>query len=142
MDGLRVSRTVVIPLGELDLRFSRSGGPGGQNVNTRSTRVEAVFDVAGSPSLGPRQRARVLAKLAGRLDSEGKLRVVASEERSQAQNRELALGRMRDLLAEALHPDPPPRRPTRPSKGSVERRLAGKRARGRIKRDRSSVPDD
>jgi ribosome-associated protein len=142
MEGLRVSRTVVIPLGELELRFSRSGGPGGQNVNTRSTRVEVVFDVAGSPSLGPRQRARILSKLAGRLDTEGNLRVVASEERTQAQNRELALGRLRDLLAEALRPDPPPRRPTKPSKGSVERRLAGKRARGRIKRERSSVPED
>ncbi|HEX9316419.1 MAG TPA: alternative ribosome rescue aminoacyl-tRNA hydrolase ArfB [Actinomycetota bacterium] len=142
MDGLRVSRTVVIPLGELELRFSRSGGPGGQNVNTRSTRVEAVFDVAGSPSLGPRQRARVMDKLGGRLDTDGKLRVVASEERSQAQNRELALGRLRDLLAEALRPDPPPRRPTRPSKSSVERRLASKRARSRIKRERSSVPED
>lgn len=133
---------MVIPLGEVDLRFSRSGGPGGQNVNTRSTRVEAVFDVAGSPSLGPRQRARVLTKLTGRLDSDGRLRVVASEERSQAQNRELAVGRLQNLLAEALRPDPPPRRPTKPSRGSVERRLASKRARSRTKRDRSSVPDD
>ena len=124
------------------MRFSRSGGPGGQNVNTRSTRVEVVFDVAGSPSLGPRQRARVADKLGGRLDTDGKLRVVASEERSQAQNRELALGRLRDLLAEALRPDPPPRRPTRPSKSAVERRLASKRARSRIKRERSSVPED
>ena len=124
------------------MRFSRSGGPGGQNVNTRSTRVEVVFDVAGSPSLGPRQRARIMDKLGGRLDTDGKLRVVASEERSQAQNRELALGRLRDLLAEALRPDPPPRRPTRPSKGAVERRLASKRARGQIKRERSSVPED
>ena len=124
------------------MRFSRSGGPGGQNVNTRSTRVEVVFDVAGSPSLGPRQRARITDKLGGRLDTDGRLRVVASEERSQAQNRELALGRLRDLLAEALRPDPPPRRPTRPSKGAVERRLASKRARSRIKRERSSVPED
>lgn len=124
------------------MRFSRSGGPGGQNVNTRSTRVEVVFDVAGSPSLGPRQRARIMDKLGSRLDTDGKLRVVASEERSQAQNRELALGRLRDLLAEALRPDPPPRRPTRPSKGAVERRLASKRARGQIKRERSSVPED
>src|SRR5437763_7202012 len=137
MEGLRVSRTVVIPLGELDLRFSRSGGPGGQNVNPRSTRVEVVFDVAGSPSLGPRQRARLLSKLAGRLDAAGTLRVVASEERSQAQNRELALGRLRDLLAEALRPDPPARRPTKPSQGATERRLADKRARSRIKRERS-----
>ena len=142
MDGLRVSRTVVIPFGELDLRFSRSGGPGGQNVNTRSTRVEVVFDVAGSPSLGPRQRARVLSRLGGRLDAEGKLRVVASEERSQAQNRELALGRLRDLLAEALRPDPPARHPTKPSKRAVERRLAEKRARARRKRERGAVPEE
>src|SRR5438445_5567549 len=121
MEGLRVSRTVVIPLGELELRFSRSGGPGGQNVNTRDTRVEVVFDVAGSPSLGPRQRARVIDRLGGRLDAEGRLRVVASEQRSQAQNRDLAVSRLRDLLAEAPRPDPPPRRPTRPTKASAKR---------------------
>ncbi|HMC08305.1 MAG TPA: alternative ribosome rescue aminoacyl-tRNA hydrolase ArfB [Actinomycetota bacterium] len=142
MDGIRVSRGLVIPSGELELRFSRSGGPGGQNVNTRDTRVEVVFDVAGSPSLGPRQRARVIDRLGGRLDAEGRLRVVASEERSQAQNRELAVNRLRDLLAEALRPDPSPRRPTRPTKASAQRRLAAKRARGRLKRDRSTVPDD
>ena len=142
MEELRVSRSVVIPLGEVELRFSRSGGPGGQNVNTRSTRVEAVFDVARSPSLAPRHRARALHKLAGRLDSDGRLRVVASEERSQSQNRDLALGRLQDLLSEALRPDPPPRRPTKPTRGAVERRLADKRARGRLKRDRGSVPDD
>ncbi len=141
-DELRVSRTVSIPLDELDVRFSRSGGPGGQNVNTRSTRVEFVFDVRGSPSLGPRQRARVLNKLASRLDAAGRLRVVASEERSQAQNREVALRRLRELLEQALRPDPPPRRPTKPSPTAVERRLAGKRARGRLKRERSSVPED
>src|SRR5438445_2622835 len=106
MEGLRVSRTVVIPLGELEMRFSRSGGPGGQNVNTRSTRVEVVFDVAASPSLGPRQRARLLEKLGGRLDASGRLRVVAADERSQAQNRELALERLRDTLRDALRPDP------------------------------------
>ena len=78
----------------------------------------------------------------GRLDAEGRLRVVASEQRSQPQNRDLAVSRLRDLLAEALRPDPPPRRPTRPTKASAERRLAAKRARGRLKRDRSTVPDD
>ena len=139
---MRVNRSCAIPLRELTWKFTASGGPGGQHANTANTRAEVRFDVAGSPSLGPRQRARVLSKLAGRLDTEGNLRVVASEERSQAQNRELALGRLRDLLAEALRPDPPPRRPTKPSKGSVERRLASKRARGRIKRERSSVPED
>ena len=142
MDELRISPTVAIPLEELDLRFTRSGGPGGQNVNTRSTRVEVVFDVAASPSLGPRQRARLLEKLAGRLDASGRLRVVAADERSQAQNRELALERLRDALREALRPDPPPRRPTSPGPAAVERRIAAKRARGRLKRERSSVPED
>jgi ribosome-associated protein len=137
-----VSRSVVIPLSELELRFSRSGGPGGQNVNTRDTRVEVVFDAAGSPSLGPRQRARVLERLAGRLDSGGRLRVVASEERSQVQNREAALRRLGALLEEALRPDPPPRRPTRPSKASTRRRVEAKRARGRLKRGRGSVPEE
>jgi len=142
MDGIRISRTVVVPYGELEFRFSRSGGPGGQNVNTRDTRVEVVFDVARSPSLGPRQRARLTERLGGRLDTEGRLRVVASEERSQAQNRDLAVNRLRDLLAEALRPDPPPRRPTRPTRSSTERRLAAKRERGRLKRQRSTVPDE
>lgn len=142
MDGIRVSKSLVIAPGEVQVRFSRSGGPGGQNVNTRETRVEALFDVAGSPSLGPRQRARILERLAGKLDGEGQLRVVASDERSQGQNRELAVSRLVDLLAEALRPDPPIRRPTRPSRAATTRRLDEKRARGRLKKDRGSVPDD
>ncbi|MGH2719547.1 MAG: alternative ribosome rescue aminoacyl-tRNA hydrolase ArfB [Actinomycetota bacterium] len=140
--GLRISRSVVVPLGELELRFSRSGGPGGQNVNTRDTRVEVVFDAARSPSLGPRQRARVMERLAGRLDSEGRLRVVASEERSQSQNREAALSRLAAVLADALRPDPPPRRPTKPSASARRRRVETKRARGRLKRERRDVPED
>lgn len=142
MDGIRVSRTLVLPEAELEVRFSRSGGPGGQNVNTRDTRVEVVFDVAGSPSLGPRRRARVLERLAGRLDGDGRLHVVASDERSQAQNRELAAGRLADLLREALKPDPPPRRPTRPSRAAQERRVETKRVAGRRKRERRTIPDD
>jgi ribosome-associated protein len=141
-DGLRVSGSVAIPVGELEVRFSRSGGPGGQNVNTRDTRVEVVFDAARSPSLGPGQRARVLERLGGRLDTEGRLRVVASEERSQAQNREAALGRLAALLTEALRPPPPSRRPTRPSKAAERRRVEAKRARGRRKRERRAAPED
>jgi ribosome-associated protein len=133
---------VVIPADELRFRFSRSGGPGGQNVNTRDTRVELVFDVGASPALGPRQRARVLDRLASRIDAYGRLRVVAAEERSQAKNRELAVERLRGLLAEALRPDPPVRRTTRPSKGAEERRLAAKRARSRIKEARAPVADE
>ena len=141
-DGLRIGGSVVIPSDELRFRFSRSGGPGGQNVNTRDTRVELVFDVASSSALGPRRRARVLERLGSRLDAEGRLRIVAVDERSQARNRELALERLRSMLAEALRPDPPPRRATRPSKGADEARLATKRARSRLKQDRTSLPDD
>jgi ribosome-associated protein len=140
-EGLRVG-SVVIPPGELQFRFSRSGGPGGQNVNTRDTRVELVFDVGASPALGPRQRARVLERLASRLDSEARLRVVAAEERSQVRNRELALERLRSLLGEALRPDPPARRPTKPSLGAKEARLASKRVRSRRKQERSPVSED
>ena len=142
MDSLIVTRTVAIPHQELRFRFSRSGGPGGQNVNTRDTKVEVIFDVEGSPSLGPRQRERAIRRLAGRLDADGKLHVVASDERSQAQNRELALGRLQSILAEALRPDPAPRRPTRPSKSAQVKGLEAKRARGRLKRLRTSAPDD
>jgi ribosome-associated protein len=141
-DGLRVTSSVVVPADEIRVRFSRSGGPGGQNVNTRDTRVEVVFDVASSSALGPRQRARVLDRLASRLDAEGRLRVVAAEERSQARNRELAVDRLRALLADALRPDPPARRPTRPSKGAEERRLAAKRARSRIKQTRAPATEE
>lgn len=139
---MQINRSLTLPLEEVQLRFSRSGGPGGQNVNTRETRVEAVFDVAASTALGPRQRERLLARLGGRLDSDGRLRVVASEERSQLQNRELALGRLREILAEALRPDPAPRRATRPTKSAMARRVAAKRARGQRKRERRIVPDD
>lgn len=107
-------------MAELTWRFSRSGGPGGQHANTADTRVEVVFDIAGSPSLGPRQRARLLERLGP------EVRVVASDERSQARNRELAAQRLAERLAEALKVVRP-RRATRPTRSSVERRLAGKR---------------
>ncbi|MGI8426855.1 MAG: alternative ribosome rescue aminoacyl-tRNA hydrolase ArfB [Actinomycetota bacterium] len=142
MDQLRVTRTVAVPEQELKFRFSRSGGPGGQNVNTRDTKVEVIFDAARSPSLGPRQRERVARHLDGRLDSEGKLHVVASDERTQAQNRELAVSRLQAILAEALRPDPAPRRPTRPSKSKQRKRVESKRVRGRLKRLRGSAADD
>jgi ribosome-associated protein len=118
--SLRVSGSCAIPLAELTWRFSRSGGPGGQHANTSDTRAEVRFDVASSPSLGPRQRARLLERLGP------EVRVVASDERSQARNRALALERLADRLAGALRIEAP-RRPTRPTKGSVERRLEGKR---------------
>jgi ribosome-associated protein len=124
---LVVNRSCRIPIAELHWRFSRSGGPGGQHANTADTRVEVVFDIAGSPSLGPIQRARLLEKLGP------ELRVVASDERSQARNRALALDRLRDRLAAGLHVERP-RRPTKPTRASQERRLQAKRRRSETKR--------
>jgi ribosome-associated protein len=129
-DELRVSPTCRIPLAELEWRFSTSSGPGGQHVNTANTRAEVRFDVTASPSLGPRQRARLLEKLGP------VVRVVASDERSQTRNRQLALERLRARLADALHVERP-RTPTRPSRSARERRMGAKRRRGEIKRGRS-----
>ena len=131
---LRVTPTCVIRMDELDWRFSASGGPGGQHVNTANTRAEVRFDVAGSPSLGPRQRARLLERLGP------EVRVVASDERSQLRNRELALERLRSRLALALHVDAP-RRATKPTKAAKEKRLEGKRHRSQTKRRRQSRGD-
>lgn len=142
MDGLRVTRTVVIPDREISFRFSRSSGPGGQNVNRRETQVELIFDVAGSPSLGPRQRARAMERLATRLDASGKLHIVASEARTQGQNREIALDRFRSLMLAALAPDPPKRKATRPGRKATERRLNSKRRRSLQKRERRWRPED
>lgn len=132
---LRVSSSLVIPVTELSWRFSRSGGPGGQHANTADTRVEVTFDIAGSPSLGPRQRARLLERLGP------EVRVVASDERSQARNRDLAGQRLAHRLAAALKVAQP-RRPTRPTRSSVERRLAGKRRQADRKAARRRPDDD
>jgi|SRR5437867_3139553 len=132
-EPLRVSRSVVIPARELRWRFSRSSGPGGQSVNTADSRVELSFDVSTSSALGPIQRSRALERLANRL-VEGVLTIVASEERSQLRNREAARERLTNTLAEAIAPPPRPRRQTRPTKASVERRLADKRRRAQTKR--------
>ena len=126
---LRVSATLVIPLAELAWRFSRSGGPGGQHANTADTRAEVRFDIAASPSLGPRQRARLLERFGP------ELWVVASDERSQARNRDLALERLRARLHAALQVETP-RRATKPTRGSVQRRLKDKRRQADRKADR------
>ena len=131
MTGLRVAGH-TIPEAELAWRFSRSGGPGGQSVNTTDSRAELVFDLAGTPSLPAYLRDRALSRLGGRL-REGRLSIVASEYRSQHRNREAARARLADLLEEALRPPAAPRRPTRPTRGSRERRLAGKKRRGDVK---------
>jgi ribosome-associated protein len=131
---------VLIPERELGWRFSRSGGPGGQGVNTTDSRVELLFDVAASTTLTEQQRARVLQRLSNRL-VDGVLTVVASEYRSQLRNREAARARLAAMLRAALAPDPPTRRPTRPSRAARERRLADKRRRMLIKRLRRTTDD-
>jgi ribosome-associated protein len=125
-------RGVVVPAGELTWRFSRSSGPGGQSVNTADSRVELVLDVARSPSLPEPVRERLLRRLAHRL-VDGRLTVTASEYRSQHRNREAARTRLAELLTEASAPPPPKRRPTRPTRGSQERRLSAKTRRGQTK---------
>jgi ribosome-associated protein len=137
---LRVSRSVLVPEKELKWRFSRSSGPGGQSVNTTDSRVELSLNLATTTALGPIQRARAMERLAGRL-VDGVLTVTASQERSQLRNREHAMLRLAEILAKALAPPPPRRRPTRASRGSVERRLADKRRRAQTKRLRRAEDD-
>ncbi|MFC8619528.1 alternative ribosome rescue aminoacyl-tRNA hydrolase ArfB [Micromonospora purpureochromogenes] len=134
-DGLRVTDRWLVPAAELRERFSRSSGPGGQGVNTADSRVELSFDLAASPSLPPALRARALERLAGRL-VDGVVTIAASEHRAQLANREAARERLTALLREAVAPPPPPRRPTRPSRGAKERRLAEKKRQSQRKRDR------
>lgn len=126
-ESIRVTRSVVLPLGEVEFRVSRSSGPGGQHANTAETRVEARLDVAASAALTDAQKRRVLAK-AGAV-----LRAVAQDERSQARNRELALERLVERLREALRVERR-RVPTAPTAASRERRLEGKRRRAAVKR--------
>jgi len=125
-DPLRVTATVAIPLREIELRTSRSSGPGGQHANVTASRVEAVFDVAHSPSLTEEQRARAMSRVGPRLTA------VAQDARSQARNRELALERLRARLATALAV-PRARRPTKPTRASRRRRLEAKRRRAERK---------
>ncbi|TVT11961.1 alternative ribosome rescue aminoacyl-tRNA hydrolase ArfB [Amycolatopsis bartoniae] len=136
-----VTRRFVIPPGELRERFSRSSGPGGQGVNTTDSRVELSFDVARSPSVPDDLRPRLLARLASRL-IDGVLTIAASEQRAQLANREAARERLVSLLRDAATPPPPKRRPTKPSRGSKERRLAAKKRRGDVKRGRRGRFED
>jgi ribosome-associated protein len=130
-----ITESLTIPLSELEFRFSRGGGPGGQHVNRSATRVELRFDVARSASLSEDQRLRLVERLGGRIDGNGLLRVVAHSERSQLHNRQEAVERFQALLRQALHVRKRRRRSKVPS-WAKERRLAQKRRRGEIKRDR------
>jgi len=131
-ESIQVTRSVSIPRSEIELRFSRSSGPGGQHAQKSDTRVEATFDVEASAALSDAQKRRVIAK-AGPV-----LRAVAQDERSQWRNRELATERLVEALREALRV-PRKRKPTKPSKAAKERRLEAKKRRGHVKRLRRTV---
>ena len=140
LEDLRVTDRLTIPAAELAWRFSRSSGPGGQGVNTTDSRVELSWDLAGSVVLPRVLRDRAAERLAGRLVG-GVLTVTASEHRSQLRNREAAAARLAALVANAIAPPPRARRPTRPSRGAVERRIAEKKRRGETKRNRRPDAD-
>ncbi|HEX6937583.1 MAG TPA: alternative ribosome rescue aminoacyl-tRNA hydrolase ArfB [Actinomycetes bacterium] len=139
-EDLHVRSGVVVPAAELRWRFSRSSGPGGQGVNTTDSRVELSLDVASTSALGPVLRERALDRLAPRL-VDGVLTVVASEQRSQHQNRRIARARLAALLRQAVAAPQRPRQATRPTRASVERRLEAKRRRARTKRTRRELGD-
>ena len=132
---LRVSRTLSIPAVELEWRFSRASGPGGQHVNTSSTRVELSWNIAASHALSPGQRERLLERLSSRL-TDGSITVSAAEQRSQLLNRRSAQEKLGQIIAAALAPDPPKRTATNPTKGSQRRRLEAKAQRSRTKAQR------
>lgn len=134
-DPLRISPSLAIPLAEIELRASRSSGPGGQHANVTASRIEAVFDVAASEALSDSQRQRILTRLGPRVTA------IAQDTRSQLRNRELALERLRERIASALVTQRP-RRDTKPSRGARERRLAQKKQRGDVKRGRQRPQAD
>ncbi len=140
-NSLLISPDLRIPLSELQYRTSRSGGPGGQHVNTSSTRVEVTWSVANSPSLSPEQRGRLLQQLATRLDTDGQLRLVSSGTRSQLRNKEDVTERLRATIAAALVVRKK-RRPTQPSRAAKAARLAAKRKRAATKRQRQMPGSD
>ena len=133
-DVIRVAEGTDIPLEEIELRASRSSGPGGQHANVTASRIEAVFDVDASEALSERQRALLKRKLGDRVTA------VAQDARSQARNRELALERLREKLVEGLR-RPKPRRPTKPSRAAKERRLEQKRQQSQRKAQRRPPSD-
>ncbi len=138
---LVVSPHLSIPLAEIVIRATPSSGPGGQHVNRSATRIEAVWNVTASSVLTPAQRSRLQLRLATRLDSDGNLRVVASDRRSQLQNRSAALERLAGVVSRALAV-PKARRATKPTRASKERRLDSKKRRGTTKRERRQPPDE
>jgi ribosome-associated protein len=137
-DDLQLTPALRLPAAELRWRFSRSSGAGGQHVNATDSRVELVFDLAATQALPPLLKTRALRRLETRLVA-GTVVIAVQEQRSQWQNRATALRRLAALLQEAFQPAPPPRRPTRPSLGSRQRRLAAKRLRSALKGQRRGL---
>lgn len=140
-NNLPISHDLQIPLAEIQFRFARSSGPGGQHVNRAETQVELLWDVAGSPSLTPDQRQLLLAAMANRIDKNGILHLVSGHTRSQERNRQEVMARFVRLLQEALRP-PRPRRPTRPPAAARKLRLRLKKHRSQIKRRRRIESED
>jgi len=130
-----------VPEAEIRLRTSRSGGPGGQNVNKVETRVEAMWDLDGSTAFTDAQKARIRSELHTRVGADGTIRVVSQRHRSQSRNREAAIERLRELVAQALRPRRK-RRATRPTLAARESRMESKRRRAETKRDRRTTPED
>ena len=141
-NDLRIDHRLSLPGDELEERFVQASGPGGQNVNKVATAVQLRFDAARSTVLSERIRRKLVDLAGSRASKDGAIVIEASRTRSQSRNREDARERLRDLLREALELPPPPRRKTRPTRGSVERRLASKKKRGDIKRGRSRPEND
>jgi ribosome-associated protein len=141
VSALTVNESVAIPRSELDVRVSRSSGAGGQHVNKTSSRVEIFWNVVSSKALSDDERSRLLDKLSSKLTTEGSVRVVASDMRSQSRNRELAEERLAELVRRALL-IPRKRRPTKPTRASKEARLEGKKRQASKKRDRQQKPFD
>jgi len=137
---VRVSAALVIPAAELSWRFSRSSGPGGQGVNTADSRVELMWDAGASTVLSSVQCERLIDRLGSQL-VDGVLTIAASEHRAQLRNRDAARARLAALVAEALRPPAPPRRATKPTRGSKERRLQAKQRRTDVKRMRQRPTD-
>ncbi len=140
-DGIRIRGDFTIPTNELEWKFSRSSGPGGQGVNTTDSRVQLTWDLRNSPSIPDYLRDRAVARLGSRLHN-GTVVITASEQRSQWQNRRAAEQRLTELLTAVVVPPAPKRRPTKPSRGAKQRRLDAKTRRGSTKRLRKVTRDD
>jgi ribosome-associated protein len=138
---LQVNDTLSIPRSELDVRVSRASGAGGQHVNKTSSRVEIFWSIPGSRALSEEQRSRLMEKLASKLTTEGSIRVVASDMRSQSRNRDLAEERLADLVRRALI-IPKKRRATKPTRAAKEARLESKKRHSTKKRDRRTTSLD